>query len=71
MHRTFRFLLDRGKFLLVDFEVHRNGCRFDGDTSLLFVFSCICIPRFTGLGTGNDTSFRDERVSESGLSVVD
>jgi len=68
---AFCFLLDRGKFLLVDLEVHRYGCRFDGNTSLLFIFSCICIASFTGLGTGNDTSLGDERVSEGGLSVVD
>ena len=69
--RTFSFLLDRAKFLLVDLEVHRYGCRFDGNASLLFIISCICIASFTGLGTGNDTGFGDERVSKCGLSVVD
>jgi hypothetical protein len=68
---TLCFLLDRVKFLLVDLEVHRYRGGFDGDTSLLFIWSSICIPRFTGLGTGNDTGFRDERVSEGGLSVID
>jgi hypothetical protein len=68
---TVSFLLDRIKLLLVDLEVHRYRGRFDGDTSLLFIWSSICIPRFTCLGTGNDTGFRDERVSEGGLSVVD
>ena len=61
---TFRFLLDRAKFFLVDLEVHRYGCRLDGDASLLFVRSCICKLDFTGLGTGNDTGFGDERVSK-------
>lgn len=69
--RTFCFLLDRAEFLLVDSKVHRYGSRLDGDTSLLFVLSCVCIPRFTSFGTGNDTSFRDERVREGGFSVVD
>jgi hypothetical protein len=69
--RTFCFLLDSGEFLLVDLEVHRYGCRFDGNASLLFIISCICIASFTGLGTGNDTGFGDERVSKCGLSVVD
>ena len=70
LSRTFCFLLDRGKFLLVNLEVHRYGRRFDGNTSLLFIISCICITSFTGLGAGNDTGFGDERVSEGGLSVV-
>jgi hypothetical protein len=69
--RTFCFLLDGAEFILVDFEVHGYGRRFDGDTSLLFVFSCICVPRFTSLGTSDDTGFRDERVGEGGFSVVD
>ena len=68
---TFCFLLNRAKFLLVDLEVHRYGCRFDSNTSLLFIISCIRITSFAGLGTGNDTGFGDERVSEGGLSVVD
>jgi hypothetical protein len=62
--RTFCFLFDRAKFLLVDFEVHRYGCRFDGDAPLLFVRSCMRIYSFTSLGTGNDTGFGDERVSK-------
>ena len=37
--RTLCVLLDRTKVLLVDLEVHRYGCRFDGDASLLFVGS--------------------------------
>jgi hypothetical protein len=69
--RTFCFLLDRAKFLLVDLKVHRYGFRFDSNASLLFIVSCICIASFTGLGTGNDTGFGDEGVSEGGLSVVD
>jgi hypothetical protein len=69
--RTFCFLLDGDKFLLVDLEVHRYGCRFDSNAPLLFIISCIGIASFTGLGTGNDTGFGDERVSECGLSVVD
>jgi hypothetical protein len=69
--RTICFLLDRAKFLLGDLEVHRYGCRFDGDTSLLFVGSCICKPSFTSLVTSNDTGLGDERVSKGGLSVVD
>jgi hypothetical protein len=69
--RTFCFLLDGTDFVLVDLEVHRNGRGFDGDTSLIFVFSSIRITRFTGLGTGDDTGFRDEGVCESGLSMVD
>ena len=68
---TFCFLLDRAKFLLVDLEVHRYGCRFDRNTPLLFIISCIRITSFTGLGTGNDTGFGDERVSEGRLPVVD
>ena len=68
---TFCLLLDRADFVLVDLEVHRYGRRFDGDTSLLFIFSCICIPRFTSLRIGDDTGFRDEGVGEGGLSVVD
>ena len=71
MSRTFCLLLDGGECVLVDLEVHRYGRGFDGDTSLLFVFSCICIPRFTGLGTGDDTGFRNEGVCEGGLSMVD
>jgi hypothetical protein len=64
-------LFDRAKVLLVDLEVHRYGCRFDGNASLLFIGSCICILNFTSLGTGNDTGFGDERISKCGLSVVD
>jgi len=64
-------LLDRAEFLLVDLEVHRYGCRFDGNASLLFIISCIRIASFTSLGAGNDTGFGDERISEGGLSVVD
>lgn len=71
MPRTFCLLLDRVEFVLVDLEVHRYGGGFDGDTSLLFVLSCICIPRFTSFGIGDDTGFRDEGVGEGGLSVVD
>jgi len=69
--RTFCLLLDRADFVLVHLEVHRYGGGFDGDTSLLFVISCICIPRFTSLGIGDDTGFRDEGVGKGGLSVVD
>ena len=71
MSRTLCLLLNRADFFLVDLEVHRYGRGFDGDTSLLFVLSCICIPGFTSLGTGDDTGFRDEGVGEGGLSVVD
>jgi hypothetical protein len=69
--QTFCFLLDRVELFLVDLKVHRYGRRFDGNASLLFILSCICIPGFTGLGTGNDASFRDERVGECRFSVVD
>jgi hypothetical protein len=68
--RTICFLLNRAKILLVDLEVHRYGCRFDGDASLLFVRSCMCPYNLTSFGTGNDTGLGDERVGEAGLSVV-
>ena len=68
---TVGILFDRIKTLILDPEIHGDGSRFDGDASLLFIISCICIASFTGLGTGNDTGFGDERVSKCGLSVVD
>jgi hypothetical protein len=58
--RTLCFLLDGVKFLFGDLEVHRYGCGFDGNASLLFVGSGICILNFTSLGTGNDTGFGDK-----------
>ena len=69
--RTVGLLLDRGDVLLVDLEVHGDTGRLDGDTTLLFVFSCVRKPHVSSLRARNDTSLGDEGVGKSGLSVID
>ena len=69
--RTVGLLLDRTDVVLFHLEVHRDGGRLDGNTTLLFVISRVRKPHVTGLGTGDDTSLGDQGVSEGGLSVVD
>jgi hypothetical protein len=51
-------------------KVHRNTSRFDGNTSLLFIFSGIgksSLPCELGR---DDTGLRDKRVGKGGLAVV-
>lgn len=55
--RTVGLLLDGGKLLLVDLEVHRNGSGLDGDTTLLLVLSRISETHVTSFCGGNDTGF--------------
>ena len=69
--RTVGLLLDRGDVLLVDLEVHGDTGRLDGDSTLLFVFSCVRKPHVSSLRARNDTSLGDEGVGKSGLSVID
>ena len=69
--RTLGLLLDRAYVLLVDLEVHGDTGRLDGDTTLLFVFSCVRKPHVSSLRTRDDTGLRNEGVGEGGLSVVD
>ena len=64
-------LLDGLDILVLQLEVHGDGGRLDGDTTVDFILSCICEPYVSGLGAGNDTSLGNERVGEGGLSVVD
>ena len=69
--RTVGLLLDRGDVLLVDLEVHGDTGRLDGDTTLLFVFSCVRKPHVSSIRTRDDTGLRDEGVGEGGLAMVD
>ena len=57
--RTVSLLLNRANIFLVDLEIHGDGGRLDGDTTLLFVVSRVRKPHVTGLGGGNDTSLGD------------
>lgn len=52
-------------------SVQRDGRRLDGDTTILFILTCVCETRFSGLRRRNDTSPLDEGVGEGGLSVID
>lgn len=68
---AFSFLFNSADILLVDLKVHGNGGGLDGDTTLLFVFSSIGKSHVPGFRVGDDTGFRDQRVRQSGLSVID
>ena len=54
---TLRLLFDGMHVLVVDSEVHGDGSRFDGDTTLLFVRSRICKWSLTHFFGCDDTSF--------------
>ena len=69
--RTVGLLLDRTDVVLFHLEVHRDGGRLDGNTTLLFILSCIRKPHVTSLSGGDDTGLGHQRIGESGLSVVD
>lgn len=43
----------------------------DGDASFLFVLPGIGEPGLTSPGTGNDTSFADQRVCQRRLAMID
>lgn len=42
----------------------------DGDTTFLFIFSCVCETGFSSPSRGNDASLRHKRVRQGWLSVV-
>ena len=41
------------------------------NTSFLFVFSCVRSSGFTSFSTSNDTGFRQQRIRQSGLAMID
>jgi len=49
----------------------RNGGRFDGNGSLLLIFSSISESGLACSRTGDDTGFGYERIGKGGLAVVD
>ena len=51
--------------------VQRNGGGLDGDASLLFIGTGIGEALLSSLGSRDDTGTLDERVGQSGLSMVD
>mmetsp|Transcript_7359 Transcript_7359/g.19091 ORF Transcript_7359/g.19091 Transcript_7359/m.19091 type:complete len:513 (-) Transcript_7359:103-1641(-) len=56
---------------LVPTEMERNTSGLDGNAPILLVFAGIHVTGISGVGRGNDTSCRHQRVSESRLSVID
>lgn len=61
---TLGLLLDVSDIVLVDGEVHGDGGRLDGDTSLLLVISGVGESHVTGLGTSDNTSLGDLECME-------
>jgi hypothetical protein len=64
-------LLDVRDVILLHLKVHRDGGGLDGDTTLLLVRTGIRKTSITGLGGGDDTGFRHERIGQRRLSVID
>ena len=54
----------------VGLEVHGDTGGLDGDTSFLFILSCVGGSHVSSGFTGDNTGFGDEGISKSGLSVV-
>ena len=69
--RTLSLLLDGVDLLLLDGKVHGDGGGLDGDTTVLFVLSCIRKPHIASLGGGDNTGLGDQGVGKGGLSVID
>lgn len=57
--------------LIGQMGIKGDGSGLDGDTTLLFICTCIRKSGFTSLGGRNDTSTLDKGVGQSGLSVID
>ena len=49
-----------------------DGCsrRLDGNTSLLFVFTCVCKSRLSRSLGGNDANLTDKGIGECRLAVI-
>jgi hypothetical protein len=71
MFITFGLLLDSVQLLLVNLKVHRDSRGLDGNTALLFIFSCIGKAHIASILGGNDTGFRNQGIGECRLSVID
>ena len=68
---VFLLLLDKSKILIVHLEVHGDGGRLDGNTSLLLVLPGVGGTSLTSLGGGNNTGLGHKGVCQSRLAVVD
>ena len=62
---TVSLLADISDIFLLHLEVHRDGGRLDGDTSLLLVISGVGESHVTGLGTSDNTGLGDLQNEEN------
>ena len=71
MQPTLSLLLDVGHVVLVKGEVHGDGGRLDGDTTVNLILTSVGETHVTGLGTCDNTGLGYQRVGQGRLSVVD
>jgi hypothetical protein len=57
-------------FFMLQLSIEGNCGRFDGDAAVLFILTRIRKSGFPGLRGRDDTGTLNQRIGESGLSVV-
>jgi len=53
------------------FIIQRYTSRFNSDSSILFILSCVHVSRISSFGCFNNTSFSNQWVCQSRFSVID
>jgi len=53
------------------FVIQRYTSRFNSDSSVLFILSCVHVSRISSFGCFNNTSFSNQWVCQSRFSVID